>query len=100
MAPKKPPASQLAAEFAKRLAKERRRLGYTSKAAFARVLGLAPPTYRRYERAEIEPSLDVLHRLYRIAHLSLETLIIGQEPDRIDPSPVERLPSPKAKARR
>ncbi len=51
--------------------------GRKSQTEFARILGLEPPTYRRYERGEIDIPYFVLLRLYGLAKLSLNYLIAG-----------------------
>lgn len=49
-----------------------------SKEEFAAMLGLEGETYRRYERAETEPSLRVLTRIREVTGVSLNSLIAGE----------------------
>lgn len=44
---------------------------------FARLLGIEPERYRRYERAELEPPLSVLTALRRVTGVSLDRLVSG-----------------------
>jgi len=45
---------------------------------FARMLGLTPERYGRYERGEMEPPLGVLCRIRRVTGVSLDVLIAGE----------------------
>jgi transcriptional regulator with XRE-family HTH domain len=44
---------------------------------FARILGIFPERYRRYERGELEPPLSVLTSLRRVTGVSLDRLVSG-----------------------
>ena len=45
---------------------------------FAQLLGLQEETYRRYERAETEPSLKTLSAIRRVTGVSLNSLVAGE----------------------
>ena len=49
--------------FATRLRKLRCERGFCSAESFARSIDLDAPTYRRYERAEAQPSLETLAKI-------------------------------------
>jgi len=51
---------------------------------FANILGIAAQRYRRYERAEIEPPLEVLALLRRLTGVSLDRLVAGMRPGNAD----------------
>ena len=54
-------------------------------AGFARALGLAPETYRRYERAETEPNIYLLKRIYEVTEVTsvtLDFIVAGVMPQR------------------
>jgi transcriptional regulator with XRE-family HTH domain len=51
---------------------------------FANILGIAAQRYRRYERAEIEPPLEVLALLRRLTGVSLDRLVAGMRPGDAD----------------
>ena len=49
-----------------------------SREEFAAMLDLEGETYRRYERAETEPSLRVLTKIREVTGVSLNSLIAGE----------------------
>jgi transcriptional regulator with XRE-family HTH domain len=49
--------------FAKRLRTFRARAGFRSAERFAKFIGIEPHTYRKYERGDVTPNLDVLGRI-------------------------------------
>ena len=49
--------------FAKELCKARLRAGFPSAEGFAKKIGIEPHTYRKYERGESPPSMEVLIRI-------------------------------------
>lgn len=55
-----------------------------TRAAFAADIGVNPDAYRRYERAEIEPGLEVLASIRRVTGASLCRLIANVENGRED----------------
>jgi transcriptional regulator with XRE-family HTH domain len=48
--------------------------------AFAEAIGLLAPRYRRYERGEIEPTMQVLQRIRQVTGVSLDWLVCDQAP--------------------
>ena len=50
-------------EFARRLRQLRAERGFDHARDFARALGIEENRYTRYERAEVEPSLTLIHRI-------------------------------------
>ena len=73
------------ADFARRLRALRRavasRAGHEiNQQAMAESLGLEAERYRRYERGEAEPSLDVLIALRQVTGVSLDVLVAGLPP--------------------
>lgn len=58
-----------------------------SAAKFSALLDVEPERYRRYERGEVEPSIEVLQRLRALTGISLDYLLCGlgggiEEPER------------------
>lgn len=68
--------------FGRRLRAARITAGYEEAADFAEDLGIEPPRYRKYERGESMPPLDVLEDIRRITERSLDWLLIGHMPKR------------------
>ena len=56
-------APEVRAQFAHRLKKLRVQNGFPRARYFARSLGIEENRYTRYERAEVEPSLTLLHKM-------------------------------------
>lgn len=73
------PKSTARAAFAQHLVLARRRK-YQSAAAMARALKIEEETYRRYERAETEPSIAELGRIVRELGVSADFLVLGDLP--------------------
>jgi transcriptional regulator with XRE-family HTH domain len=68
-------APTVRAEFAKRLKDIRVRSGFLRARYFARSLGIEENRYTRYERAEVEPSLTLIHRMCEILRVSPNELM-------------------------
>jgi transcriptional regulator with XRE-family HTH domain len=58
-----PLAPAVRVEFARRLRELRTERGFRHAREFARVLGIEENRYTRYERAEVEPSLTLIHKM-------------------------------------
>ena len=58
-----PLAPAVRIEFARRLRQLRTEKGFAHAREFARVLGIEENRYTRYERAEVEPSLTLIHKI-------------------------------------
>ena len=73
------PSSDLHARrrFAKRLRAARVMRGFETQKAFAAEVSLEPETYRRYERAETEPTIGSLVRISHRLDVTLDFLIAG-----------------------
>ena len=65
--------------FGRRLRAARITAGYEEATDFASDLGLEPPRYRKYERGESMPPLDVLAAIVRTTGRSLDWLMLGQD---------------------
>lgn len=82
--------------FAHNLTLARKRYGISvgdaeiTQAAVAGLLGMEPERYRKYERGEREPPLDVLVMLSRFYTCSVDELL-GLEPTRLEPCEAELL---------
>lgn len=63
--------------FAKRLKAARVMKGFETQKDFAEEVGLEPETYRRYERAETEPTIGSLIRISHRLEVTLDFLIAG-----------------------
>jgi transcriptional regulator with XRE-family HTH domain len=61
--------------FAQRLKTARENAGYHSAQGFAGVLGLEPHTYRKYERAQSEPTLETLVRICELLNVDATYLL-------------------------
>ena len=61
--------------FAQRLKAAREEAGYDSAQGFAGVLGLEPHTYRKYERAQSEPTLETLVRICELLNVDANYLL-------------------------
>jgi transcriptional regulator with XRE-family HTH domain len=73
MAPTLAPEVRL--QFAKRLKALRSQRGYTRARYFAKSLGIEENRYTRYERAEVEPSLTLLHKMCQTLSVSPNELM-------------------------
>ena len=61
--------------FGKRLKAAREKAGYDSAQRFAHMLGLEPPTYRKYERGEAEPNFETLTRMCELLKITPNHLL-------------------------
>jgi len=68
-------APEVRAQFAQRLKKLRMQSGYLRARYFARSLGIEENRYTRYERAEVEPSLTLLHKMCETLKVSPNELM-------------------------
>jgi len=80
MPAKRPPkaSAEYRVAFARRLEAARVAAGYETMRDFAKILGVAEATYRRWEAAETEPNLFHLQRISKLTNVSLDTLISGE----------------------
>ena len=78
----KPRIDRLMRDFGRRLRAARVTSGYMEAADFARDLGIEAPRYRKYERGESVPPLNVLYGIVKITGRRLDWLLLGQNPDR------------------
>lgn len=65
-------------DFAKRLQAARIAAGYEDHKKFAGAIGVASPTYGRWERAETEPNIYYLSRIAEATGKSLDWLLTGK----------------------
>lgn len=68
-------APEVRAQFAQRLKELRLRSGYLRARYFAQSLGIEENRYTRYERAEVEPSLSLLHKMCETLRVSPNELM-------------------------
>jgi len=73
MAPMLAPEVRL--QFAKRLKTMRTQRGFDRARYFARSLGIEENRYTRYERAEVEPSLTLIHKMCETMRVSPNELL-------------------------
>jgi transcriptional regulator with XRE-family HTH domain len=73
--PYSPSAPEIRLQFAKRLKLLRTEKGYAHARAFAKALGIEENRYTRYERAEVEPSLTLIHRICQTLQASPNDLL-------------------------
>lgn len=64
--------------FADRLRAARTLAGFQTHKEAAAALGIEAERYRRWERAETEPSIDILEKISVVFAVSLDTLIKGR----------------------
>jgi transcriptional regulator with XRE-family HTH domain len=57
------PPPQARARFAAQLRRLRVQKGFSTAREFARAIGIEENRYTRYERAEVEPSLTLIHKM-------------------------------------
>ena len=74
-------SSQARRAFASNLKQRRLAAGYLRAAPFAAAVGLEEHRYLRYERAEVEPSLALIHRLSEVLNTTPGELL-GAAPSR------------------
>ena len=82
-------SSQARLTFASNLKQRRLAAGYLRAAPFAAAVGLEEHRYLRYERAEVEPSLVLIHRLSEVLNTTPGELL-GAAPSRRTPSVATR----------
>jgi transcriptional regulator with XRE-family HTH domain len=58
-----PSAPEVRLQFAKRLKQLRTEKGFLRARTFANALGIHENRYTRYERAEVEPNLTLIHKI-------------------------------------
>jgi transcriptional regulator with XRE-family HTH domain len=68
-------APQVRLQFAKRLKNMRVEGGFQRARYFAKSLGIEENRYTRYERAEVEPSLTLIHKICEILRVSPNELL-------------------------
>lgn len=66
---------QIMRTFATRLRGARKAAGFSSAQRFAGVLGIEPPTYRKYERGDSEPNFEVLMRICELLNVDAGYLL-------------------------
>jgi transcriptional regulator with XRE-family HTH domain len=71
----KPLAPEVRSQFAKRLKEMRAQRGFPRARYFAKSLGIEENRYTRYERAEVEPSLSLIHKMCDILRVSPNQLL-------------------------
>lgn len=68
-------APEVRTQFAERLKKLRLQNGYARARYFARSLGIEENRYTRYERAEVEPNLTLIHKMCEALRVSPNELM-------------------------
>jgi len=68
-------APEVRSQFAKRLKSMRAQSGYQRARYFAKSLGIEENRYTRYERAEVEPSLTLIHKICEVLRVSPNELL-------------------------
>jgi transcriptional regulator with XRE-family HTH domain len=68
-------APEVRSQFAKRLKTMRTQRGFERARYFARSLGIEENRYTRYERAEVEPSLTLIHKMCETLRVSPNELL-------------------------
>jgi len=71
----KPLAPEVRSQFAKRLKEMRLQHGFPRARYFANSLGIEENRYTRYERAEVEPSLTLIHKMCETLRVSPNELL-------------------------
>jgi transcriptional regulator with XRE-family HTH domain len=71
----KPLAPEVRSQFAKRLKEMRAQAGFVRARHLAKALGIEENRYTRYERAEVEPSLTLIHKMCEILRVSPDELL-------------------------
>lgn len=79
-------ADRLMRAFGRRLRAARITAGYEDAADFAADLGIEAARYRKYERGESMPPLDVLEGIVRVTERSSDWLLLGRPPGRERPT--------------
>jgi transcriptional regulator with XRE-family HTH domain len=70
---------RLMKDFGGRLKAHRMVAGYNDAETFAADLGVNAPAYRKYERGDAWPPLDVLARIAELTHCKLDFLLLGKK---------------------
>jgi transcriptional regulator with XRE-family HTH domain len=73
-------APEVRSQFAKRLKTMRTQRGFPRARYFARSLGIEENRYTRYERAEVEPNLTLIHKMCETLRVSPNELLGFTEP--------------------
>jgi transcriptional regulator with XRE-family HTH domain len=73
-------APEVRLQFAKRLKSMRTDNGFQRARYFAKSLGIEENRYTRYERAEVEPSLTLIHKMCEVLRVSPNELLGFPEP--------------------
>ena len=73
-------APEVRSQFAKRLKTMRTQRGFQRARYFARSLGIEENRYTRYERAEVEPNLTLIHKMCETLRVSPNELLGFEEP--------------------
>ncbi len=73
-------APEVRLQFAKRLKTMRTQRGFDRARYFARSLGIEENRYTRYERAEVEPNLTLIHKMCETLRVSPNELLGFEEP--------------------
>jgi transcriptional regulator with XRE-family HTH domain len=68
-------APEVRSQFAKRLKTMRMHSGFERARYFAKALGIEENRYTRYERAEVEPSLTLIHKICEVLQVSPNELL-------------------------
>jgi transcriptional regulator with XRE-family HTH domain len=68
-------APEVRSQFAKRLKTMRVQSGFERARYFAKALGIEENRYTRYERAEVEPSLTLIHKICEVLRVSPNELL-------------------------
>ena len=71
----KPLAPEVRSQFAQRLKEMRVQRGFPRARYFAKSLGIEENRYTRYERAEVEPSLTLIHKMCETLRVSPNELL-------------------------
>src|SRR4026207_1496588 len=71
----KPLAPEVRSQFALRLKEMRVQSGFPRARYFAKSLGIEENRYTRYERAEVEPSLTLIHKMCATLHVTPNELL-------------------------
>src|SRR5262245_31138787 len=72
-------APEVRSQFAKRLKTMRAQGGFERARYFAKALGIEENRYTRYERAEVEPSLTLIHKMCDVLSVTPNELLGFQE---------------------
>jgi transcriptional regulator with XRE-family HTH domain len=83
-------APEVRSQFAKRLKTMRTQRGFQRARYFARSLGIEENRYTRYERAEVEPSLTLLHKMCETLAVTPNELLGAAAAEGIPPAGAPR----------